>query len=51
MNEENSIYLQGDHEGWIINILPDGIEIVSPAIGKLQVNVINTNTVQISEKK
>lgn len=47
---ENTIYLEGSHDGWIINLLEDGIQIISPACGELEIEQVNSNTVDIIEK-
>jgi len=47
---ENTIYLEGSHEGWIINLLKGGVQIISPACGELEIEQINGNTVDIIEK-
>jgi len=47
---KNTIYLKGSHEGWIINLLDNGIEIVSPGCGELEIEQDNFNTVSILEK-
>ena len=46
---DNTIYLEGSHEGWIINLLENGVQIISPACGELEVEQINSNTVDIVE--
>ena len=46
---ENTIYLEGSHEGWIINLLVNGVQVISPACGELEVEQINGNTVDIVE--
>jgi hypothetical protein len=46
---KNTIYLEGSHEGWIINLLANGVQIISPACGELEVEQINVNTVDIVE--
>jgi hypothetical protein len=47
---ENTIYLEGSHEGWIINLLEGGVQIISPACGELEIEQVNSNTVDIIEK-
>ena len=47
---ENTVYLKGAHEGWIINLLEDGIEVISPAVGELEVVQTCGNVVVIVEK-
>jgi len=47
---KNIIYLEGSHEGWIINLLVDGIEVISPAVGELEVEQTCGNAVTITEK-
>ena len=46
----NTIYLEDSHEGWIINLLVDGIEVISPAVGELAVEQTCGNAVTIIEK-
>jgi hypothetical protein len=45
----NTIYLKGRHEGWIINLLGNGVEIVSPGCGNLEIEQENHNTVRVSQ--
>lgn len=47
MNE--SIYLKDSHEGWIINLVSNGIEIIGPGTGELEILQENYNTVTITE--
>lgn len=45
-----TIYLEGSHDGWIINLQGSGVQIIAPASGRLVVEQINVNTVDIFEK-
>ncbi len=47
--ENNTIFLGGSHEGWIITLLTNGIEIISPAIGNLIIEETSANSVNIIE--
>ena len=47
---ENTIKLEGTHEGWIINLRIDGIEVISPAIGELEIEQTYENAVTIIER-
>lgn len=44
------IKLDGSHEGWIINLLVDGIEVISPAVGDLEIEQTCSNAVIIIER-
>jgi len=46
----NSIYLDGEHEGWVINLLGNGIQVISPGIGEIEITQKNSNTVEIHEE-
>ena len=46
----DTIYLEGQWEGWIINPLQDGIQIISPGCGELEIEQTNLNTVDIIEQ-
>lgn len=45
----NTIYLRDSHKGWIINLLVGGIEVISPALGKLEIVQTCSNAVAIIE--
>jgi hypothetical protein len=47
---DNTIYLEGSHEGWIINLLTCGIEVISPGCGELEVEQTCSNAITIIEK-
>jgi len=45
----NTIYLKGHWEGWVINPIVDGLQIISPGCDELKVEQENLNTVRITE--
>ena len=47
---DTTIYLDGSHEGWVINLLTTGLQIISPACGELKIEQLNSNTVDITEE-
>ena len=47
---DKTIYLDGSHEGWIINLLTTGVQVISPACGELKIEQLNSNTVDITEE-
>ena len=44
-----TIYLKGQWEGWIINPLQDGLQIIGPGCSELEIEQDNYNTVSIRE--
>lgn len=45
----DAIYLEGQWEGWIINPITDGLQIISPGCEELKIEQENFNTVRIIE--
>ena len=48
---DDTVYLAGSHDGWIVNLVLDGVEIITPGCGKLQVEETAANAVLITEEK
>lgn len=48
---KESIYLDEDHEGWIINLIEGGLEIVSPGRGELQIVLDSQNSASMIEQQ
>ena len=46
---EDAIFLEREYKGWIINLLENGIEVISPGRRKLKIKQLNSNTVKIEE--
>lgn len=46
---DNTIYLEGSHKGWVINLVDQGLEIISPGCKKLKIEQENFNTITIIE--
>ena len=46
----DTIYLEGEWEGWIINPVVGGLQIIGPGCDELEITQDNYNTVTIIEK-